>query len=177
MTTEPSPFAVLITGTIGSGKTSVATAIGELLGKKGTPAAVVDLDWLGWVHLAPVRSPTPDELIVTNLAAIVPNFIDAGVRHFVLARSLTSDRQLDSLRAALPGGNLIVVRLTASVETVSARLRARDEGETLEEHLAQAQEFAVAQERGLVTDIQVSTDSRSIGAVAADVLGRLGWTE
>ncbi len=170
-------MAVVITGTIGSGKTSVATAIGEMLGKKGIATAVVDLDWLGWVHLAPVRAPTPDVLIVTNLAAIVPNFIDAGVRHFVLARSLTNDRQVDSLRAALPDANLIVVRLTASMQTVSARLRARDEGEILEEHLAQAQEFSVAQERGLVADIRVTTDSRSVGEVAADVLERLGWTE
>ena len=40
--------AVLLTGPLGSGKTSVALEVGELLGSAGVPHAVIDLDWLCW---------------------------------------------------------------------------------------------------------------------------------
>jgi adenylylsulfate kinase-like enzyme len=45
--------ALLLTGTVGAGKTSVADALGDLLTEAAVPNAVLDLDWLcrsavGW---------------------------------------------------------------------------------------------------------------------------------
>ena len=42
---------ILITGTLGAGKTAVAVEAGRLLSLRDVRVAVVDLDWLGWVHL------------------------------------------------------------------------------------------------------------------------------
>lgn len=40
------PRALLINGTVGVGKTSVAEGVGGLLTDAGVPNAVIDLDWL-----------------------------------------------------------------------------------------------------------------------------------
>jgi adenylylsulfate kinase-like enzyme len=37
---------MLINGTVGAGKTSVAEMVGDLLTEAGMPNAVIDLDWL-----------------------------------------------------------------------------------------------------------------------------------
>jgi adenylylsulfate kinase len=173
MTTPEEPRAVLVTGTIGSGKTAVATEMGEILEESGIPCAIVDLDWLGWVHLG--RHPI-DELIASNLAAMVPNYHAAGVRHYVLARSIGSAEQVAALRGGLDGATpLVVVRLTANKETILGRLRNRDEGRTLQEHVAQAVQFESEQAHAQLADFDVSTDSRSVREVATEVLSWLGW--
>jgi hypothetical protein len=51
MTEHERVRALLLTGTVGSGKTAVATEMGLLLEERELPSAIVDLDWLGWVHL------------------------------------------------------------------------------------------------------------------------------
>src|SRR5438309_2977231 len=119
--------AVLLTGTVGSGKTAVATEMGVLLEASGVPSVVVDLDWLGWVHL-PEGSLTPDELIARNLAAIWPNLSATGARHAVLTRGVLAAERLDALRRAVPDADLTVVRLTAPPDTLEDRLSRRDAG-------------------------------------------------
>src|SRR5258708_347501 len=45
--------ALLLSGPVGSGKTTVLLALGELLEERGEPYALVDLDWLAWGQPAP----------------------------------------------------------------------------------------------------------------------------
>jgi polynucleotide 5'-kinase involved in rRNA processing len=40
---------LLLIGTIGSGKTALGSAIGDISAAAGVPTAVIDLDWLGWL--------------------------------------------------------------------------------------------------------------------------------
>lgn len=44
--------AILLTGTVGVGKTTVLIEIGELLDAGQEPYALVDLDWLAWIRPA-----------------------------------------------------------------------------------------------------------------------------
>lgn len=71
-------LGVLLTGTIEAGKSSLAVELGELLARRHLPAAIVDLDWLGWFEPPAESGLTVDELIATNLEAVWPNFRDAG---------------------------------------------------------------------------------------------------
>jgi adenylylsulfate kinase len=165
---------LLLTGTVGSGKTVVAIEIGHLLEQKGKSAAVVDLDWLGWLHLRS-SAITADQLIARNLAAIWPNLREAGMRYAVLARAIVGRDWLNSLRVALPDADLVVVRLTASPSTIERRLRQRDSGQELEEHLRQSVEMGRAMDRERLDDISVANDDRSPTEVAREVLQRVGW--
>jgi dephospho-CoA kinase len=156
--------AVLLTGAIGAGKTALAADVAEALAERGTRTAVVDLDWLGWVAPGPV-----DGLIVKNLEAIWPNFRAAGAERLVLARALDEHEELEAIRAAVPGVDLAVVKVTASPETIAERLRHRDTGAVLEEHLAQPLDLAP------VEDFEIENDGRPIREVALELLRRLDW--
>jgi adenylylsulfate kinase len=171
----PPARAILLTGTMGSGKTAVAIAIGELLELREQPYALVDLDWLGWVDPAPFSLLTQRAVLAENLRLIWPTFREAGVERLVLARYLEDRAQLDELRAALPGVELAVVRLVAPEAVIEARLRARDTGVQLAEHLAETAEFAARAEANALEDAVVENSERPLADVAADVLKAAGW--
>ena len=160
--------AILLTGTMGSGKTAVAIEIGERLEAAGQPYALVDLDWLGWVQPAPASALTQRAVLVQNLRLIWPTFREAGVRRLVLARYI-EDR-------ALPGVELFVVRLVASQEIIERRLRARDSGAQLAEHVAETALFAARGEANALEDAVVVIGERPLGVVAAEVLAAAGWS-
>jgi hypothetical protein len=165
---------LLLTGTVGSGKTVVAIEVGHILEQQGKPAAVVDLDWLGWLHLRS-STVTADQLIARNLAAIWPHLREAGMRYAVLARAILEPDGLGALRLAVPHADLTVVRLTASPGTIEGRLRQRDSGEELREHLHESLEMSRAMDQARLEDIVVAGDGRSPGEVALEVLQRVGW--
>jgi gluconate kinase len=161
-------------GTIGSGKTVVAIEIGHTLERQGKSAAVVDLDWLGWVH-GRSSALTADQLVARNLAAIWPNLREAGMRYAVLARAILGRDGLDALRVAVPDADLTVVRLTASPRTIEGRLRQRDSGRELDEHLRESMEMSGVMDRERLEDMAVANDGGSPTEVAREVLRRVGW--
>jgi hypothetical protein len=160
---------LLLTGPIGSGKTVVAAELGALLEERSTPVALVDLDWLSWAHLGPAFTDY-DELLVRNLGAVWPNFLAAGARAFILVRAVEKQATIDAVRAALPDAHVTVVRLAVSQAVIEGRLRRRDAGAMLAEHLAQAERFSRAIEEAKLEGAVVSNDGRAIRAVAEDVL-------
>lgn len=168
---------LLLTGTIGSGKTAVATELGLVLEARGLLSAIIDLDWLNWVHLGH-EFDAYDPLLVSNLTAIWPNFRAAGVQYFVLVRALQDPALLTALRAALPQANITVVYLTAPATLIAERLRRRDSGEILAEHLQETVAMAASMDAAgivRVADVVVDNGDRPVRAVALEVLDSIGW--
>lgn len=66
--------ALLITGTVGSGKTTVAETISELLVERGMTHAVVDLDQLRLSWPPPVGDRFNYALELANLRAVAANY-------------------------------------------------------------------------------------------------------
>jgi energy-coupling factor transporter ATP-binding protein EcfA2 len=153
--------ALLLTGSVGSGKTTVMLALGDLLTESGVPHALLDLDWLAWLRPAP-GTLTVDQVLVANLAATWPTFVSAGAQVVVLTRAVQRAEQLAAIRAALPGVDLLSVRLEVTEPTRVARLRARDTGEELAEHLA----FALDP---LFEDVAIATGNRDPRSVALEL--------
>ena len=152
----------------------VAIEVGHLLEQQGKATAVVDLDWLGWLHLRSA-SISADQLIARNLAAIWPNLHEAGMRYAVLARAVLGRDALNALRSAIPVAELVVVRLTASPTTIERRLRQRDSGQELEEHLRESLAMSRALDEAGLEDFAVAGDQGSPEEVAREVLRRVGW--
>ena len=126
------------------------------------PYALVDLDWLGWVEPAPSSRFTQRSVLAENLRLIWPTFREAGVERLVLARYVEDRAQLDEFRAALPGVELCVVRLVASQAVIERRLRARDSGAQLAEHLAETAAFAARGEASALEDAVVDNGDRPL---------------
>lgn len=167
--------AVLMTGTIGTGKTAVASEMGELLEGRGVAVAIIDLDWLGWFHHLPGQGPTPDELIVQNLRVVWPNFDAAGARYLVMTRAITEGGQVEAIRGALADVELRVALLTTPPELIADRLRRRDTGAILAGHLEESAAMALSM-GDLQADLSIVNDDRPIRDVAEELITKLGWT-
>jgi adenylylsulfate kinase-like enzyme len=171
----PSIPTVVITGTIGSGKTVLAADLGEVLAERGRTVAVIDLDWLGWLARPTNVYDDVEALIIRNLQEIWPNFLEAGADCFVLARVIQTQGHVDDLRRALPNADITVARVVSAPETVAERLSKRDTGAILEGHLKESLEFDAILEKARLEDHRVVNDERPLRAVTLELLDTLGW--
>jgi hypothetical protein len=120
--------ALLITGVYGTGKTSVVEEIADVLESERVPYAALDLDWLGWADSGIDGSHTSGDwqghghsTMLANLFCVVNNYLDAGIRRFVMAYGLRSRVELNAITATL-SMPLRVVRLELSLEEIERRL-------------------------------------------------------
>jgi adenylylsulfate kinase len=162
------PRAILVSGPVGSGKTTVLLALDELLAERPESYALVDLDWLCWVRPAADAALTPRAALSTNLAAVWETYRRAGVERLVLARAVASAEKLETIKDALSGVDVFVVHLVVPRTTLEARLRARDSGEQLSEHLAMLDEAPASAAHEVDAD-------RAPAEVARDILAHAGW--
>lgn len=160
---------LLVTGPPGSGKTTVLTAIGDLLEAGPAPYALVDLDWLAWVRPDPGRA-TVRDVLTWNLASALASYRDAGIRDVVATRFLPDSSHLAAVEAALPpGATLTLVRLDVPPPELERRLAGRDTPGDRAAHLAQALDE-------VPVDGAVPVDGDAPPAeVAARVLHAAGW--
>jgi hypothetical protein len=169
---QAEPQAVLITGLLGSGKSSVAIEMADVLEHRDLAYAVIDLDWLCWGWAGGAEG-SEHRMMLANLVPVVANYLGAGVRYLILARSIRTPAELASLRSALPMG-LMVVELIVPVAEIERRL-ARDITAARRDDLRDARAWLAAGEGVGLGEISIPND-RPLRAVASDVLGWLGWT-
>ena len=113
--------AVLLAGPLGSGKTSVAIAIGQLLDEARAPHALIDLDWLCWAG-PDLTADQLSSMMVDNLAALASRAALDGITTLVLARAVRSLDEVALVRTAV-GRPLVALRLSVPPEVAAARLR------------------------------------------------------
>ncbi len=167
-----SPDAVLLTGLFGSGKSSVAVEIADILEERGVAYAAIDLDWLCWGDPGDDLAGAEHRMLLRNLAPVVANYLDAGAVRFVLARAIHDRAEIDSLRETL-GMPLQVVRLTAPWPVIEGRLAA-DVTSGREDDLREARAFADVEPTADLADHTVDND-RPLLEVANEVVRLLGW--
>ncbi|MEV6635421.1 hypothetical protein AB0M54_32185 [Actinoplanes sp. NPDC051470] len=168
--------ALLINGTVGSGKTSTADALGDLLAGDEVPHAVIDMDWLRRAWPSPPGDPFRSDLALRNLAAVAANFREAGARRLVVAGVIEERDERDDYQAAL-GLPLRVCRLRVDLATVRDRLIRRHTGDDagLRWHLDRSGELDAILERAGTEDFVVDAGDRPVAGVAAAIRKAAGW--
>jgi adenylylsulfate kinase len=166
---------VLVTGTVGSGKTAVADEMAVLLHEQGIRHALIDLDLLCQLYPAPADDPYREDLMLRNLAAIWSNYRAEGIDFLVLARVIEQRDHLQRFREVAPEADITVVRVTAPPELIQERLRRREVGSFYDHLWQRSQELAGILATARVEDFVVSNDERAVRQVATEVMTRLRW--
>ncbi|AZI57186.1 hypothetical protein EH165_02455 [Nakamurella antarctica] len=168
--------SLLITGTVGVGKTTVAEAVGDLLAVRNVPHAMVDLDQLSRYWPPPDGDRFNYATLLRNLESVAANYRAAGALCLVLAGVIEQRSELQDYERAL-GCPISIVRLRADPLVLADRLRDRhrNDADGLAWHLARAPELTAVLDLADVMDAEVDTTGRLIPEVAADVLASVGW--
>lgn len=175
MTPEPGAEVLLLSGTVGAGKTTTAYAIGELLAAAGTPHAVIDLDEIRRMWPAPQDDPFHTALELENLRALAATYRRAGAQRLVLAGVVEGPGAREGYQDAV-GGAVLVCRLRVDLAEVRRRLHGRhEEGAERDWHLERSGELDAILEAEAAADLTVDVAGQSPGEVARRVLDLVGW--
>ncbi len=164
---------LIITGSMGSGKTAVLGEASDLLALRGISHAAIDLDKLGMARL-PVDA-TNSDVMYRNLETVWRNYMTLGVDRLLLARAIESHADFERCLAAVAAKEVVVCRLMASIETMQQRVGLRELGVCRSQYIDRVITLNSALDRALLENFVITNEGRSLTEVAKEVLERSGW--
>jgi len=173
---------LIVNGTMGSGKTTIAAAVHGLLQQRGAHSAYVDADFLCEAQPAPAHDPFNQGLLFDNLASIAPHYRSRGYGCMIIPRVIEDAEDRDRYARAFASpeagpAEVVVVRVDAPEQVRLDRLSAREpEGYWQEfSHARTVALDAVLQALDLDDAVVDNAGDRDRLVVAAEVLDRAGW--
>lgn len=166
---------LVITGSVGVGKSSTADAISEILRKRDVPHAVIDMDYLRYAFPRPTDDPFHQVLGAKNLASVWKNYESIGVRKIIIPNVVEDKADVDAIAKAIPNAKVTVVHLKANLDTVHKRLHERHgkrDMDNLNWHLDRAVELTKQLEDADVEDFVVDTEDKPLTDVAEQILAK-----
>ena len=166
---------LIVTGPVGAGKSSVTVAIADQLGAANRPHAIIDMDAMRSCYPSPPDDPFHTALGYRNAAALAANFRAAGAERLIVPDVIETRADLASYQTAIPDAQITLVRLTAPVTTLHARLRKRQTDASLDWYLHRAGELQTLMDERRLENLLIDTEGKSIEAVAREILAKIGW--
>jgi len=164
---------LIITGTMGAGKTTVLAEASDILALRHITHAAIDLDALGLAHLPSAAS--NDGVMYRNLQSVCKNYASHGVKRLLLARAVEDRAELELCCGIVSATNRVVCRLTASIETMQQRVKMRDLGVSQREYVARVAKLNVILDRARLEDFTITSENRSPTDIAHETLLKAGW--
>lgn len=169
----PAVPVLVLSGSMGSGKTTVMAEASDLLAARNIPHAAIDFDALGVAHLPGGA----DEVSLRNLTSVWRNFAEQGAGRLLLAVALESLAVREQLPLAVPGAQIVVCRLRAALPTMQQRVRLREPGIRQAEFVARCAELEKILDASRLENFSVDNNARPVTDVAREVLSRAGWLQ
>lgn len=165
---------LFIGGRAGTGKTSVASALHEVLSGWRLRHAVIEGDSLDMAY----PPPWEHELDAQNLRAMWANYRALGYRRLIYT-NVVSVLEIGKLTAAMGDQpRVTAVLLDVSDGLMVDRLRQRESGLSLERHLQRNAERRALLEREAPDWVhRVPTDGRSLDELALTLARLAGWSD
>jgi Mrp family chromosome partitioning ATPase len=159
-------------GSPGAGKSTLARALALALAEADTPWGVIDLDELSLIHPYPGRF-FPRE----NLRAIWPNYVAAAPSiKLIIPTVFADEREVELLRAVLPGARLIICELTAPVEILKQRVTDREPTEEMAAGLRRWVDIYHARsDHERIRHFQVTTHPATVDESVHQILQLANW--
>ena len=167
---------LLLSGSMGAGKTTVMGEISDLLIEADVSHACVDFDGLALIHPRAPNDPHGSALAFRNLKAIWANYRATGIERVVIASVVERLSELAHYEDAIPGAEIVLCRLLAPIATMHDRLRTRDPGIYLPRFLARSTELDGILAAGGIEHFTVDNGpSRHVTDVARELLQLADW--
>jgi hypothetical protein len=163
---------IVITGSMGSGKTTVMAEASDILTAADVAHAAIDLDALGVAH---VPGGASFDLAYRNLASVWANYAFAGVTRLLLAEAVENRDELDRIVRAIPASEVVVCRLTARRETMEQRVRVREPGMLQACLVGRVGELDACLDAAHLEDFRLDNDDTPVTGTARALLERAGW--
>jgi hypothetical protein len=164
---------LIITGTMGAGKTSALGEASDILALRGVTHAAIDLDSLGLALLPSAAG--GDRAMYRNLRSVCENYSSLGVRRVLLARAIEDLAELELCRGIVSASNTIVCRLTASIEVMEQRVRLRESGVSRRNYVARVAKLNTIIDRAHLENFTITNENRPLNDVAHEMLVKAGW--
>ena len=164
---------LIITGSMGAGKTSVLAEASDTLALRHIVHAAIDLDALGLAHLP--FSAGNDGAMYRNLESVCKNYAALGVTRILLARAMEDRAELELCRTAVTAATTTVCRLTAGIHTMQQRVKMRESGVMQREYVDRVAILDAVLDRAQLEDFAVINENRSLSKVAQEMLRKAGW--
>ena len=164
---------LILSGSVGAGKTAIAFAIHDILTVNEVPHACLDLDQFtySWPSVGPYNTDT----VFSALEKVWPVYQAAGIRKLVLARVVETKKGLKRYSKALENSSIVLCRVTASEETRKSRLQDREFGESLKWHLKRTVELERLLTDAALENFVIVNENESIECVAEKTLKLIKW--
>jgi hypothetical protein len=164
---------LVLHGSPGSGKTTLARAIAERLCRANLANAVIDLDALSIVYPSRGRS-----FSRANLRAVWPNYAAVPDVRVVFPLVVVDHEDLLGLKRIAAADRFIVCELTAPRRILESRVISREPNEFWKSRLLDfVAMYHDRDDQTAIRDFQVSTHDRSIEESAAEVIDWCGWSD
>jgi hypothetical protein len=174
--TDPQMTLLLISGSVGVGKTTVANELSTVLEGRGIPHTFMDLDALAYTFPRDPDDPFGDRLATQNLKAVWRNCRAYGSKNLIIARIVESRDYAAHLSRAVGIERPIVCELRASPDSLIGRVRAREVGSNLDWHERRSLTLSKELNARNLADFIVDTDRRSVTEIAREIDDSVSWT-
>ena len=164
---------LIITGSMGAGKTSVLAEASDILALRKIVHAAIDLDALGLAHL-PLADGN-DSVMYRNLESVCRNYASLGVTRLLLARAMEDRAELELCQSIVAAAATIVCRVTAGIATMQQRVKTRESGLLQQEYVDRVVTLDAILDRATLEDFVVVNEDRFLGDVAQEMLIKAGW--
>lgn len=167
---------LILTGSMGAGKSTILAEASDLLAQRNIPHAAIDFDALGLAHLPP-ESPASgnDSIMNANLRSVCENYSSAGVSRYLLTLALEDSSDLEACKNAISPTETIICRITASVETMQDRIRTRETGILQQQFVDRVAILNATLDAAKLEDFTVANDGRSVIEAALELLRKAHW--
>src|SRR5437764_1584590 len=162
---------LIITGTMGAGKTTILGEASDILAMRGIAHAAIDLDMLGLAHL-PSGKCSDD---VMYLGSVCENYASLGVSRLLIARAIEDRAELEMCNSVASASNVVICRLIASVEAMEQRVMVRDSGVSRRDYVARVAELNAILDRAQLENFTITNENRSLTDIAHELLPKAGW--
>ena len=169
----PMDSLLIITGTMGAGKTSALGEASDSLALKGITHAAIDLDSLGLALLPSGAS--SNGAMYRNLQSVCENYSSLGVTRLLLARAIEDFAELELCSGIVSASNTVICRLTASIEVMEQRVRLRESGISQRDYVARVAKLNTIIERAQLETFTITNENRPLTDVTHEMLLKAGW--